>query len=45
MTLVADLNASGDPELAVLGDDGAGTKRVQIKDSISGLQINTIDFP
>ena len=44
MTLVEDLNSSGDPELAILGDDGAGTKRVQIKDSISGAQVNTIDF-
>jgi hypothetical protein len=45
MTLVDDLDSSGAPELAVLGDDGAGTKRVQIKDSISGAQVNTIDFP
>ena len=45
MALVDDLNMSGDPELAILGDNGAGTKRVQIKDSISGAQVNTIDFP
>jgi hypothetical protein len=45
MALVDDLNASGAPELAVLGDDNAGTRRVQIKDSISGAQVNTIDFP
>jgi hypothetical protein len=45
MTLVNDLDSSGDPELAILGDDNAGTRRVQIKDSISGAQVNTIDFP
>ncbi len=45
IALVADLDMSGDPELAVSGDDGAGTQRVQIRDSISGAQINTIDYP
>ena len=44
MTLVGDMNGSGSPELAILGDDGAGTKRVQIKDSITGAQVKTIDF-
>ena len=45
MALIEDLNASGDAELAILGDNGSGTRRVQIKDSISGAQVNTIDFP
>ena len=43
--LIDDLDAGGDPELAVLGVDGAGTRRVQITDSISGAQFNTINFP
>ena len=44
---VADLNASGNPELAVLGDstDSPGTSRVQVKDSIDGTPINEIDYP
>jgi hypothetical protein len=45
MTLVADMNANGSPELAILGDDNAGTRQVKIKDSLSGLLVNTIDFP
>jgi hypothetical protein len=45
MALIDDLNSSGTPELLVLGDDGAGTKRVQIKDSITGAQVNTINYP
>lgn len=45
MAMVDDLNSSGAPELAILGDNGAGTKRVQVKDSISGVQVNTINFP
>jgi len=44
MSLVDDLDSSGDPELAILGDNGAGAERVQIRDSISGVQVNTIDF-
>jgi len=42
--LVDDLDSSGNPELAILGDNGAGAERVQIRDSISGAQVNTIDF-
>jgi hypothetical protein len=45
MTLLDDMNGSGDPELAVLGDDGLGTVRVQIKDPVSGQQIGNVDFP
>jgi hypothetical protein len=44
MTLVEDLDSSGDPELAILGENN-GILRVQIKDSISGAQITNIDFP
>ena len=44
MAKVSDLNASGQPELAVLGN-AAGQHKVQIKDSITGAQINNIDFP
>jgi len=44
MAIVPDMNGSGDPEIAVLGDGNAGKRRVQIKDSISGAQINVIDF-
>ena len=29
----------------ILGDDDAGTRRVQVRDSISGAQIITIDYP
>jgi hypothetical protein len=43
-TLIADLDMSGDPELVVLGDNGSGVTRVQIRDSISGANINTINF-
>ena len=44
---VEDLNASGDPELAALGDstDSPGTVRAQIKDSISGAAVSVVDFP
>ncbi len=35
---------TAETQLAVLGDDNAGTRRVQIK-STSGAQGNTIDFP
>jgi hypothetical protein len=45
MALVADMNANGHPELAILGDDNAGTQKVKIKDSVTGLVVNTIDFP
>jgi hypothetical protein len=45
ITLVEDLDASGDPELAVLGDNGSGIPKVQIKDSILGTAITEIDFP
>ncbi|MDH4316423.1 MAG: hypothetical protein OEW68_16500 [Gammaproteobacteria bacterium] len=44
MAKVSDLNASGQAELAVLGN-AAGQHKVQIKDSITGAQINNIDFP
>ena len=30
MSLVPDMDASGDPELAILGDDSFGVKNVQI---------------
>lgn len=43
--LLPDMDGSGDPELAVLGDDGSTTRRVQILDSVSGEPLNTIDFP
>jgi hypothetical protein len=45
MALVDDLNSNGTPELAILGDDNAGTTRVKIKDSIAGTTVNEIDFP
>jgi hypothetical protein len=45
MALVEDLDSSGEPELAVLGEKSDGTVRVQIKDSVSGAQINNVDFP
>jgi hypothetical protein len=45
MSLVDDMNSNGTPELLILGDDNAGTKRVKIKDSISGTTVNEIDFP
>ena len=45
IVLVDDLDFSGDPDLAILGEDSSGNLRVQIKDSVSGAQVNTIDFP
>ena len=47
MALVEDLDASGNPELSVLGDsiDSAGTNRAQVKDSIEGTPLIEIDFP
>ena len=44
LTIIEDLDASGDPELAALGES-AGVRRVQIRDSVSGANINTIDYP
>ena len=44
LALVDDLDASGAPELAGLGES-AGVQRVQVRDSISGAQINNIDYP
>ena len=43
LTLVDDLNASGSPELAALGYRN-GVRRVQIRDSVTGANINTIDY-
>ena len=45
MTLIDDLDLSGGPELVILGDDGAGNRRVQIRDSLLGSQVATINFP
>ena len=42
--LVNDLDMSGNPELVGLGESN-GIPRAQIRDSISGAQINNIDFP
>ncbi len=44
LVLVEDLNGSGDAEFAALGNN-AGQRVVQIKDSVSGAQINTINVP
>jgi hypothetical protein len=44
LVIVDDLNGSGDEEFAALGKD-AGQRRVQIRDTVSGAQINTVDFP
>ena len=45
VALVEDLDSSGDPELAILGYDDSGSRKVQIRDSIAGTPVNIIDFP
>ena len=47
LIIIDDVDVSGDPEVAALGDssDSPGTPRAQVKDSIEGTAINTIDFP
>jgi len=44
LTLVEDMDTNGEQEFAVLGDN-AGQHRVKIKNTISGAQVNDIDFP
>jgi hypothetical protein len=44
LVVIDDLDASGDPEFAALGDN-AGQRVVQIKDTVSGAQINNVEFP
>jgi len=45
MLRLPDLNGNGHPELAILGEDGMGTPRVQIRDSATGIGIDNVDFP
>ena len=45
LALLPDYDISGNPELAVLGDDGAGIRRVQVKDSVTVALVNIVDFP
>jgi hypothetical protein len=44
LVVIDDLDASGDPEFAALGNN-AGQRVIQIKDSVSGAQINNINLP
>lgn len=44
LSVSEDINGNGAPEVMVLGDNN-GVPRVQIRDSISGLNIRNIDFP
>ena len=44
LAVIGDIDASGNAELAALGEN-AGVMRVQIRDSVSGVQINNVDFP
>lgn len=44
LAVSADINGNGFDEVMVLGDNN-GVPRVQIRDSMSGLNIRNIDFP
>jgi len=44
LTLVEDTDINGEDEFAVLGNN-AGQHRVKIKNTLSGAQVNDIDFP
>ena len=44
LVVLDDLDGSGDPEYAALGNN-AGQRVIQIKDTVSGAQINNINVP
>jgi hypothetical protein len=44
LSVSADINGNGSAEVVVLGEQG-GVLRVQIRDSMTGLNIRNIDFP
>jgi hypothetical protein len=41
---MSDYSGNGFDELAALGDNG-GMRHVQVLDTVSGSQVNRIDFP
>ena len=45
VALVPDINANSTADLAILGDNNAGMRRVQVSDSLTGARIITIHFP
>ena len=45
LAALADYSGNVADELAVLGKTGLGVRQVQVKDSITGVIVNSIDFP
>ena len=44
MAVLPDMDASGDPEIAILNEQDTGQVRVQVRDSISGLIVSNIFY-
>ena len=44
MAVVPDLDASGNPEIAVMGERPSGQIRVQVKDSVTGAATGTVFY-